>query len=541
MKITLNSKTISLTNNDFLSEGGEGRVFIKNNTLFKIFHKAPIPQQKIAELKVLDKPNIMIPQDPIYKNNKYIGFSMRYADNTVPLCKLFTNTFQSSNNISPNTIVKLVRNIQKDIQFIHSKNCIIVDGNEFNYLVSKSDFLSPYFIDVDSYKTPNHSATAIMLSIRDWHSSEFTQMTDWFSFAIIACQLFVGIHPFKGSHPSHSKKDLKKRMLNNISIFNPNTKVPMSTRDFSHIPSEYKGWFLDLFEKGNRSMPPSGSKTLHVITTKAKIEEVEGNLIIKFIREYPQKIINYYSWRGYESTSQHKVVFLPTNSSLVVETDSNNLILHNPDIYEKICWKASKLLLSDNTLFTIDKGKVTEIIITHINNRIFITPDKSWNILPHAHKVLNGFIYQNILGKSHLDFFYKVNSKTCHSITHVPELDGYRIIDGKHENRVCVIIGFKDGEYNEFILKFDEKYSRYSCLKTKDIDNQDINMTVLDKGLALIMEDERLRIFSNNPDHDKINAINDKNLNSRMRLCHKGDNVQFHIDNKLYSLRMGRK
>jgi hypothetical protein len=542
MKITHLNKIINLANNDFLSEGGEGKIYIKNNTLFKIFHKTPIPQQKITELKILNKSNIMIPQNLIYKNNKYIGFSMKYADNTIPLCKLFTNTYRDANNIASSNILKLVQNIQKDIQFIHSKNCIIVDGNEFNYLVSKSQYASPYFIDVDSYQTLNYPATAIMPSIRDWHSSGFTQLTDWFSFAIIACQLFVGIHPFKGKHPSYSKKDLKKRMLDNISIFNVETKVPMSARDFSHIPHEYRLWFLDLFEKGNRSTPPVSSAMPRVMTTKTRIEEVKGDLIIQFIREYPQKIINYYSWRGYETTSKHKILFLGGGEPIVIEIEQNKIILHNRKIYKEINWGASQLLLIDNNLFAIHNGKVVQIYGTNVSDcsKLYLGVGyKTWNILPYAHKVLNGLIYQNILGKAHLDFFYKVNGKTNHSIIHIPELDGHRIIDGKHENKVCVIIGFKDGEYNEFILRFDEKYSRYSCIKTEDIDSQDINMTILDNGLGLILEDGKLRLFHNNTDSNKVKIIENGNLNSKMRLCHKGSNVQFYIDNKLYSLRMG--
>lgn len=533
MIITHNNQNINLTINDFLSEGGEGKVYIKNNVLFKIYHKTPIPLEKITELKTLSKSNIMIPQNPIHKDNKYVGFSMKYVDNTVPLCKLFTNTFRDSNRINPDTIIQLIQNIQKTIKFIHSKNCIMVDGNEFNYLVDKINYSNPYFIDVDSYKTPNHPATAIMPTIRDWRSSEFSQLTDWFSFAIIACQLFVGIHPFKGNHPLYSKKDLKKRMLDCVSIFNPKTKVPMSVRDFSHIPSEYKAWFLDLFEEGNRSTPPASS-TPQIVLIRTTIKKTKGYLAINIIREYPQKIINYYSWKGYETSSQHKIIFLQDGIPLIIEIKPGRLSVHNNNIYKEIKWEATQLLIINNSLFTIHKDTVTEITI--LKNQVGI--GNSWNILPHAHKVLDGFIYQNILGRPHLDFFYKVNNKTNHSIIPISELKGYRIIDGKYENKVCMIKGFKNGIYDEFILIFNEKFTEYSCIKTENIDDLNINMIVLDNGLALVLEDGKLRLFSNNPNTNNINIVRDKNLNSEMRLCHNGNKVQFCTDNKLYLLRM---
>lgn len=540
MIIIHNSKRINLTNNDFVSEGGEGRVFAKGSILYKLFHKKPIPQQKIIDLSELTSKNIMNPLDPIYdQNKKYIGFSMTKAPESVILCQLFTNTFWNKHNINTKTIVKLVKNLQDTISIIHKKNCLIVDANEFNFLVDSYNHIDPYFIDVDSYQTKNYPATAIMDSIRDWSTKSFSELTDWFSFAILACQLFIGIHPFKGKHPKFPKKDLKSRMLGNISVFNAETRIPASTRDFSHIPAHYKDWFIDMFENGNRSLPPSEFGILKITTKQIKIIEGKEGIIINLIKEYQNNITNFYS-NGFNDVvvcNNEYVVFVE-NSAIKVSISGNKLIVHDSTISTNI--NSNKLFVSGNMLFSVYKDKVTEISIKKVGSKLIAGAKTTWNILPYASKILDGFVYQDILGVPHLSFFYNNNGKANHWITSIPELKGYKIVDGKYENRVCIIIAHKDGKYHEFILKIDKGFFNYSCSITKDVDNQEINITVLPKGLAIILDDKKLRLFTNDMNSDKEKIIEDGSLNSNMRICHSGDNVRFFIDNKLYSMRMGK-
>src|SRR4030042_7024396 len=139
-------------------------------------------------------------------------------------------------------IIHLVENIKKLIYFVHDKNCLIVDGNELNYLVN-NDFITPYMIDVNSWQTPSYNATAIMPSIRDWSTTTFSELTDWFSFAIISFQLFIGVHPFKGTHKKYRRNDFVNRVKDSVSVFNSQVSLPPSARDFNLIPGSYKDWY----------------------------------------------------------------------------------------------------------------------------------------------------------------------------------------------------------------------------------------------------------------------------------------------------------
>ncbi len=137
---------VNLTNRDFITEGGEGKIYGKDNYIYKFYSnpKKIISQDKIDELqclKIWSGPrlglnNILYPQALVLdKTYTPKGIVMDWAKNTVSLCKLFTNDFRKKSNILPKHILELINNMVHDIQFIHSKKCLVVDGSEINYLV----------------------------------------------------------------------------------------------------------------------------------------------------------------------------------------------------------------------------------------------------------------------------------------------------------------------------------------------------------------------------------------------------------------------
>lgn len=297
MKYTVRGKgDVTLVGSDFMASGGEAQIFKQNKLIYKIYHKPSdmIPDGKIHELQNIKDPKVLIPKDIITdKKGVRVGFTMDFIDGVTPLCRLFTNAFINQNNVSNDTLIDLVKQMQETINKIHSASCIQVDGNELNYLVDETNFKSCYFIDVNSYQTKSFPATVIMPSIRDWAAKSFNELTDWYSFAIITCQLLIGTHPFKGKHPDFKRHDMESRMRANISIFNSEVSIPKSVRDFSMIPSNYMDWFIDLFEKGKRLAPPStvgkvDAKVSYIVITST------DNFDIKKLEEYDD-IILYHS------------------------------------------------------------------------------------------------------------------------------------------------------------------------------------------------------------------------------------------------------
>jgi serine/threonine protein kinase len=547
----------TLTDRNFITEGGEGKVYGKGSTIYKIYSdiNKMIPEAKIKELEVLTSPNIMNPQNVILdQKSRMVGFTMDRIDNSLPICKLFTTDFRNRNNITPEIIVDLVDNIQETLNSIHEKKIICVDLNELNYLVKENDFKTPYFIDVDSYQTPNFPATAIMPNIRDYNTNGFNRLTDWYSFAIIAFQLFIGIHPFKGKNPNFKKNSLIERMKQNVSVFDKDTRVPASTRDFSHIPSHYMAWFERLFQKGERLEPPSIAGLLNVMQVQTEIIDSTDNFIIKFLRDYKNPVTSYFNFSGTDGTTTTKegyigkvgydidnansvlvfgekfltpIIATVTDEKLVLTNLKTNVIIPNVFI------NAKKITKVGNKLFVYQGEKFLEVGIVEMNGKVLANVAKTYNVMPNSTQVFDGFLYSTMLEKPYLMIPQNGNFVPVP----VKELEKYKIIDGKFENGVCVITAYKDGGYDRFTFVFEGV--NYTFRKDEDVAGKSVNFTVLSNGIVVsITDDGTMEIFKNDSSHNKMKVIHDPAISSDMKLCNNGLEVLFYRGNEMYSLKM---
>jgi hypothetical protein len=515
---------------------------------------------------LLDKDNILKPIDPILNSKDiYIGFTMTRVQDTHPLCKLFTNDFRKTNGITEAIIPDLVERMQKDIHYIHSKKCLIVDCNEFNFLVDGKTYKIPYFIDVNSYQTPSFPPTAIMPNIRDYHSSTFNELTDWYSFGIIACQLFVGIHPFKGRHPKFKQNDFIERMKQNISIFNKDVSVPSATRDFGLIPIEYRKWFERVFEKGERVPPPAIAGTMTIAPTVVIVRSSD-NLTFDLLREFKSDIVGFYSHNSeYAVITKDKtinigrkeiqtddpnamVMFLEDSSAVIVES-KNTLNFRSFEykfnefgsvVNQFNNLAISKKFISNNRLFITYDNKFLEVQITDVGETKIASTAYGVvrEFLKNSSQVLDGLIYQDTLVVPYLMIpFHNSKNIPCCMIKAFDELKGYKVINGKHDSGVCMIIGFKDNKYDKFIFKFDDSYDKYDLRIINDVSHLDLNFVTLENGIvAHIQEDGELEIFSKNLAYKKIRLVGNHQIKTSMTLYKLGIKVVFSMGNKLFSM-----
>lgn len=259
---------VRLDQSDFVGQGGEGRVYARGSTAYKIYADPArmIPVAKIKELAVLAHGDIIRPDEVLLDgNNRPVGYTMRRVQDAEPLCRLFTRAFRDRKGVTQRQIIALVREFQETVQYVHDRGVLVVDMNEMNFLVDR-DVQRILFIDVDSYMTPGFPATAIMDSIRDRHASSYSIKTDWFSFAVLAFQMFIGVHPYRGKHPTLT--DLDARMTANVSVFNPAVTVPATSYPLDTLPSAYRDWFEAVFEHGQRTPPPTGARSLPTVTPR---------------------------------------------------------------------------------------------------------------------------------------------------------------------------------------------------------------------------------------------------------------------------------
>ena len=541
--------TVELQDRHFIAEGGEGRVYGRDNLIYKIYFKPDkmIPLAKIDELSTLDSPNIIRPLQVVFdKKNVAVGFTMKWEKDNVALCKLFTNDFWNRFNITPDLVVKLVKQIVYNIKYIHSKNCLIVDGNEMNYLVNDQDFSTPYFIDVDSYQTPHFPATAIMPSIRDHHSKGFSELTDWFSFAIIATQLFVGIHPFKGSHPKYKRTELEKRMRDNVSIFNKNVSIPSAARDFNCIPVTYKDWFIRMFEKGERLDPPDIEGKISMFV-KAKVVQSSGAFILVLFKDYKNSTARPDIELDTKVIGAHIAYTSLTNTPIRVDVASRKLVFHNfkgEEIPSNLACTHKTII--NGKLVVLNGDKLMEVSLEEFQGKGFNAPNivpvvkTFWNVLPNATKLFDGLAYQDVLGKAYFVIPYVGDtSRTSCMIQQIKELEGYRVLEGKHDSNVVMIIAFKDNKYDRFIFKISEDYRMYECIKFEDVEYHIPNFVTLDNGIVVsINPDDEVEIFSKKLGKPDIKIIKDPAVDFDMKLLKRGVDVYVMKGSELYKMSM---
>jgi hypothetical protein len=159
--------------------------------------------------------------------------------------------------------------------------------------------------------------------------------------------------------------------------------------------------------------------------------------------------------------------------------------------------QASDMMIVDNKLYLISDGNLIETSIDEMTN-IIISINQIWKISPNSSKVFSNIIYEDLLGKA----FFTIptpgdfNESELHSVR-IPELDEYKIIDAKHQMLVATIIGYKNGKYDRFNIKFDERYSQYQIAKTENIDDLTINFVVLPNGLVVEAYEGFVNIYNN--------------------------------------------
>lgn len=511
MNVSVGNKRYSLGKDTYLAGGGEGSVYIKDGFAFKIYHdKAKaLPEGKIRELSVLAKlGNVLVPQDVIYSNNDNVGFIMKYVNNTEFLCKLFTKSFRDKNSITPAIINGLVKNMQDTLNKIHSEGILVVDYNELNFLVNQA-FDTVYHIDTDSYQTKTYPATALMESVRDRQvkNKQFTQNSDWFSFACVVFQLYIGCHPYKGRHPNFAAKDWMDMMDQNISVFSKDVKLPPACQPLSVIPPGHLKWFEKVF-KGDRLPPPQPDQVIQTVI-KAQPQIISGNnqfdvsIFASFKKivaaRYIDGIIYVLTDDGLYANDRWQYNFTPAAK---MEYDIVGVQGDKPCIieYSKV-YRTLRLISShgevakyemegffvNKKLYCLMKGSLTEIMLINFGAKIVCSQQVISPVFS-ARTVFDGFVWQDILGTCRLS----IPALGAGSI-HIKELDKARFVAGKFLQNFLVAFVEKNGKYIRYILKFDKQ--NY-VLFSESLPLEDINFTVKDNGVAILATQDKLVAFA---------------------------------------------
>ncbi len=552
---------IRLGQADFVGQGGEAAVYAKGNRAYKIYTDPgrSLPGAKIAELAVLSEPCYIRPEALLLdRANRPVGYSMRRVQGGTPLCQIFTRAFRDRKGLTPEKVLELVRQFREGVARVHQGRILVVDLNEMNFLLDQR-LREILFIDVDSYQTPGFPATALMESVRDRHSSRFSEGTDWFAFGIVSFQMFIGIHPYKGKHPSLNTLDA--RMQANVSVLHPEVNVPRVCLPFSVIPPAYLSWYRALFEHGKRLPPPTDLREQLVLVVAASAGAVgNGPLQLIELCRFASDVVTPFVIRNtFSALTRDGLsgsvgpaggVPSPVGTPLIPPVGGPGTpdggpagaeIGYSPRERRPIaaCVDAGRLVLFDLQQSRPLTTAIAADAVTSCDGRLLaqhgavlhqvellelpagiqaaLTP--VGNLLPNAARLFEGVAIQNLLGAWHA--VLSPRAGTGYTVA-LPELAGYQVVNARYENQVLLVVGARAGQFDRFCFRFDPEFRHRDVRRDADVPNPELNFTVLDSGVVLLLnEQDELEMFSHRVGASDRQTLTDPALTGA-KLFHRG-------------------
>jgi hypothetical protein len=554
---------VRLGKSDFKAQGGEGAIYVRGSDAYKIYTDPAraITRAKISELSVLTEPNIIRPLDLLLDaRNRAVGYSMRAVGRSYALCQLFPKAFRRRNNLTPDAALRLVRRLREGVSHVHAGGLLVVDLNEMNFLVAE-DFSEIFFIDVDSYQTPSYPATALMESVRDRHARAFTAGSDWFSFAVVSFQIFVGIHPYKGTYaplntlPDNGAK-LDARMRANVSVLRPEVSVPASCLPFSVIPPAYLDWYRAVFEEGRRLPPPENARAaLTLATPIAQAFAGSPRFEIAEVAEFDGEIV----WHDGEITTTRESVYFdgrkfpkpPFDVRVAATPRLRHLVAAFADksgarFYDltdgrslDIGIECEEVMLSRGRFYVRQREHIFAVEFIELRGGVSLGVKTVANVMMKSTRMFEGLAIQSLLGSYYASVL--ASPGACHQVP-LPALDGYQVVDARLEGNVLMAVGAKGGRYDKLIFRFAEDFGSYDLRTAPDVSSISIDFTVLDSGVVLHLTDEdALEVFSRLKGSPAVEVIRDSSLRGDVRLFHAGARALVARGDKLYRIAMRRR
>lgn len=568
VKIKTPAGVFTPSDRNHLGTGGEASVYEFKGQAVKIYtdRKKMIPAKKIDELMGIKEPRVIRPNGFAYDESTgdVVGYTMPLIDpaNCEPSCKFFTAIFKKDKGLTNQDLVNLVRDLRYVVMGVHNGNCLVVDLNELNILVRK--YHEPLLIDTDSFQTPSFPATAIMESIRDFkvQNNKWSCDSDWFSWGVISFQILMGIHPYKGNHPSYKMKEWSKRMKDNVSVFDKDAQLPPVCPPFSVIPPRLRGWFEDTFQKGNRSQPPDPDGTAPAVippqvvlvrsTGKFKTTEIHnvGDNIVDvqtaFGTTYLLTKIGTYGGRKrlsgarFPATKEGVTKIIPVEGRHVIQAiwDGSSrgtvAFYDNGDEIDRV--GGSGLFVRGDRAYTIGNNEqFTEISFTITKVRTLASVKNLDGVIGRTAKCYDGCVLQGMLGRTAAIIPFAPGSSVNRIM---PELDGYRIVDAQAHWPTMVVIGEKAGQFDRLVFGFKSPTEDPVLRKDEDIAYNGINMTVTPTGLCvmLLSDDELGLCKAADPTQGKI--VKDPPINSAMKLFADATGTYFVNGSSIFKLEL---
>lgn len=552
MDVYVQGKKVRLTQAEFKAQGGQGAVYVKDQIAYKVYADPAqmIPLPKIGELSALTLADIIKPQDVLTDSRRApVGYTMPHVADAFVLCQTFPKAFREREGLTPDLVLRLVRKLQEGVAHVHTQHILIVDLNEMNFLVDPA-FEHVYFLDVDSYQTPTFAATALMESVRDRHATAWNEGTDWFSFAVVSFQMFVGIHPYKGKHPA--LKTLDERMARNVSVLHPDVSVPAACLPFDVIPRPWRDWYHAVLDCGQRVPPPRDCAAVILLPTQAEQRTGSDLFAMKRWWEGVGSILSFTS--GVVVTTEaiyvdgHRRADAGPGTKIGLTPQGKHPVAAILDRSRVRLWDlarglpltcdiaAEQLMATEGRLYVKHGAALREIGFVETPSRIWAQAKTIGIILENATQLFEGVALQNIVGTWYASLLTAPG--LCHQVR-LPELDGAQVLDAKRQGTVLMVAAARGGRYEKMIFRFSADFAAYDLRVIPDLAATGLNFVVLDHGVCLYLNDQdELEVFPARRGAAGHKVLADPALAGDCLLLHDGPQALFARDNALFRFAM---
>jgi hypothetical protein len=243
IEVCVRGRSVCLGPEDFVGAGGEGEVYARDGVAYKL---GPVDEARFHAAAGVRAPGAVMPRELLTVGGAVAGFTMPLVADAAPLCRLFCRSYARRNPFDP---LDVAQSLSTTLRALHAQGVAVVDLHEMNVLHNAA---GTHVIDAMGWQFPGFPATALMDHVRDRQATVYGPASDWFSYALLVFQLFVGIHPYRGAHT----KSLDARMRTQHSVLRGDVVVPPVCRPLSVLP--WRSWFEAVLERGERCPPPGG-------------------------------------------------------------------------------------------------------------------------------------------------------------------------------------------------------------------------------------------------------------------------------------------
>ncbi len=453
---------IRLGASSFVATGGEATVYAVGDTAYKIYtDPARVPSTaRLGELARLSHPSIVLPHgivtDP--DGGHAVGISLPFIDGSMPLASLVARSAKKRHGLNFTEAIRLMACLQDAVSHCHSHGIQIVDLNTLNILV-RTGRGSPelFLIDVDSWQCAGHPATALQEAVRDRRTPRgvFSAETDWFSYAVVAVQFLLGVHPYKGKHAT--VHGLEARMMAQISIFDAEVRTPPVCIAPGQLPRLWREWVERVLQTDHREPPPRLLAPPHpvpdrrvFIENRLKLDPPQGPWVQMVAPRSgrPVRVV----------LEDHRLKIQPLDGSEAVPFGL----------------QVDAISICEGRVNLQSGPRILELKLHEMGRRLVASTVARAQVRAQATRLYDGLVIQDLLGSAWIS---RLDLPGMSPQIRLPELDGLRVVQAQ-ARAACAQVWTDDrGCFDRLDLRFDAAGS-YIAQWTRDVELESVSMQV---------------------------------------------------------------